>query len=126
MVAEISQGSVLSIFEAILPWRESCGANNRKGWMALRTLRRSNSRLSSERRLHHARCSRRGARNRSGVEMKEKIKRKHQPGSPRWMNGYFKPHGHFVKKQIHKKLRKMKGPLRPGIMNAIGVPWEWS
>lgn len=41
-------------------------------------------------------------------------------------SGYFKPRGKIEKRQIHKKLRKMKGSYRPGIMNAIGIPWSWS
>ena len=41
-------------------------------------------------------------------------------------SGYFKPKGRIEKRKVHKKLRKMVGSYRPGIMNAIGVPWYWS
>ena len=54
--------------------------------------------------------------------MKEKIKL--QRGDS-WMSGYFKPKGKYSKRAIHKKLRKMEGNFRQGIMNRIGVHMEW-
>lgn len=42
-----------------------------------------------------------------------------------YINGYFKPKGKYQKRIIHKKLRKMKGIFRPGIMNALGISWTW-
>ncbi len=43
----------------------------------------------------------------------------------RYMNGYFKPKGKYIKRRIHKMLRRMPGTHRPGIMNAIGCEWNW-
>ena len=43
-----------------------------------------------------------------------------------YLSGYIKPKGKFTKRQIHKKLRKMDGFYRKGIMNRIGLSWEWS
>jgi hypothetical protein len=43
-----------------------------------------------------------------------------------WLGGYFKPRGKKGKRYIHKKLRKMNGQFRKGIIHSIGIGWEWS
>jgi len=55
--------------------------------------------------------------------MKEKIR---YDSSKKWVSGYFKPKGKWQKRRIHKKLRRLKGKYRDGIMNRIGVHWDWS
>jgi hypothetical protein len=57
--------------------------------------------------------------------MKEKITTSDMK-KMRYLSGYFKPKGKDEKRGIHKKLRKMFGVYRLGIMNSIGVNWEWS